>query len=194
MKLKCEVFDQFGFAGYANANLIMVEVDFPRHRTLSVEQMNANWTLASQYGIEGYPAIIPLNSDGQKLGKAGYVPGGSSAFIAVLDRFPGMPHHGSFATQAPTVSVSNSQSGAPRQPQSFAPAAPMHYGELALKGISGAGNHRMALINNETLMAGETAKVKTLDTGVAVTVKEIRGDSVLIAVNGQTRELKLAQH
>jgi hypothetical protein len=51
----------------------------------------------------------------------------------------------------------------------------------------------MVLINNETLMAGETSFVKTMDTAVEVTVKEIRADSAVILVNGQLRELKLGQ-
>lgn len=72
--------------------------------------------------------------------------------------------------------------------------ATFNYGDLALKGVSGPASRRMVLINNETLMTGETANVKTHNTTVAVTVKEIRNDSVLILVNGQTRELKLAQH
>jgi hypothetical protein len=52
----------------------------------------------------------------------------------------------------------------------------------------------MALINNETLKVGESSRVKTMDTRVDVTVKEIRDDSVLIEVNGKSQELKLAHH
>lgn len=193
-KLKREVFDQFDFACYANENLVMVEVDFPRHKTQSVDQISANANLASQYGIEGYPTIILLNADGQQIGRCGYMSGGTRAFVARIEKFPGMPHRGSFAAQAGSDSATKSPPPAPRQPLAFPPAAPTHYGELTLKGISGTSTRRMALINNETLMAGETAKVKTLDTSVPVTVKEIRDDSVMIVVNGQTRELKLARH
>jgi thioredoxin-related protein len=192
MKLKKEVFDTFDFALYANANLVMVEVDFPRHKGQTLELIKANSNLAAKYGIEGYPTIILLNSDGQQIGQTGYVEGGTRAFIAEINRFPGMPHNGSPGTPAPAVAAGKTPPPAPGQPP--APAPPTRYGELTLKGISGSGNRRMALINNETIMAGESARVKTMDTSVDVLVKEIRDDSVTIVVNGKSRELKLAHH
>jgi protein disulfide-isomerase len=191
MKLKKEVFDQFDFAVYANANLIMVEVDFPRRKTLSLQQMNANENLAAKYHIRGYPTIIVLNSDGTQIGDTGYVEGGTRAFIAELNRFPGMPHNGS---SPPAASVGATKPLAAGTAQPAASPPPATYGALTLKGISGSGERRMALINNETLKIGESARVKTMDTRVDVTVKEIRDDSVLIEVNGKSQELKLAHH
>ena len=188
MKLKREVFDQFDFAVYANANLIMVEVDFPRRKALSLQQINANENLAAKYHIKGYPTIIVLNSDGVQIGDTGYVEGGTSAFIAELNRFPGIPHNGS---SAPPASVGATKAPAAGTAQPASPPAPT-YGALTLKGISGSGNRRMALINNETLKVGESARVKTMDTRVDVLVKEIRDDSVLIEVSGKSQELKLA--
>jgi hypothetical protein len=189
MKLKKEVFDQFDFAVYANANLIMVEVDFPRRKPQSLQQIKANSTLAAKYNIQGYPTVILLNSDGQQIGDTGYVEGGTKAFIAEINRFPGMPHNGPYATPTPVAGTTKAApSAAPQTPP------PPQYGELTLKGISGSGTRRMALINNETIMAGETARVKFRDTRVEVTVKEIRDDSVIIQVNGKPQELKLAHH
>jgi hypothetical protein len=54
-------------------------------------------------------------------------------------------------------------------------------------------SRRLALINKETLMLGEIATVKSFGTNVEVIVKEIRDASVLVVVNGQTRELTLAR-
>jgi protein disulfide-isomerase len=190
IKLKREVFDQVDFAPYANANLIMVEVDFPKHKQLSMAQMTANASLAGKYGIEGYPTIILLNSDGAQIGQTGYLPGGPGAFIANLEKFPGMPHNKSFATQAPAPDPVETRPAPPSPTPALVPLAPTQYGDLALKGISGAGNRRMALINNETLMAGESAWVKTHDKTIEVTVKEIRDASVIIVADGKTRELK----
>ncbi len=68
---------------------------------------------------------------------------------------------------------------------------PELYPELALKVISGAPGHRMAQINNQTLMVGESGKVRVRDTKVEVVCKEIREDSVLITVDGKPMELKL---
>jgi thioredoxin-related protein len=199
-KLKSEVFDRFEFAVYAAANLIMVEVDFPRRKELNADQVNANYALASKYGIKGYPTIVVLNSDGQVLGQCGYVEGGPTAFCATIEKFPGMPHKGQYlvsradsyansSANSQGTPVRPSKPGAAPQPP-VAPAA--QYGELTLKGVSGVGSRRLALINNETLMAGERANVKSFGTNIAVTVKEIRDDSVVIVVKGQPHELSLA--
>lgn len=201
-KLKGEVFDRFEFAGYAAANLLMVEVDFPRHKKFSVEQLNANYALASKYGVQGYPTIVVLDANGQVLGQCGYVEGGPMAFIATIERFPGMPHKGGYLVatpaKAPGSFAANSPAAAARPSLPATAAQPAvaprsQYGELLLKGISSVGSRRMALINNETLMVGESAWVKSFNTNIEVTVKEIRDASVLVMVKGQTRELSLAR-
>lgn len=201
-KLKSEAFDRFEFAGYAAANLIMVEVDFPQRKKLSTDQLNANYALASKYGVKGYPTIILLNSEGQLLGQCGYVQGGPTAFVARIERFPGMPHKGRYmvampadssanpVAKPPVISVRPSGLGEARQPPV---TSPPQYGEITLKGVSGVGSRRLALINNESLMVGESASVKTFGTNVEVTVKEIRDASVVLVVGGQTRELSLAR-
>jgi protein disulfide-isomerase len=185
-KLKAEVFDQSEFIAFAKENLVLVEVDFPHQKQLSAAQQEANNALARTYEIRGYPTIIFIDSMSRKVGQAGYMAGGPKTFIANLEKIPGMKHVDG--------AVKDSEPEAPRRPPAFvpiAPAQPNYYAELALKGISGSPASRMALINNETFMAGDTAKVKVRDTRVEVVCKEIREDSVLITVDGKPCELKL---
>ncbi len=86
IKLDKEVFSQPEFIQYAEKNLVPVEVDFPRRKQQSEEQKKANAQLQEKYKIEGYPTIIVLNSEGKKVGKLGYQPGGPKAFIAQLEK------------------------------------------------------------------------------------------------------------
>ena len=86
IKLKGEVFDLKEFKDYADKNLVLVEVDFPRKKQLSADQKKANKALQEQYKIQGYPTIIVLNGEGKKVGELGYVKGGPKAFIAELDK------------------------------------------------------------------------------------------------------------
>ncbi len=86
IRLHKEVFSTPEFAKYAKDNLVLVEVDFPRKKSQSAELKKANHALQSKYGIEGYPTIIVLNGDGQKVGQLGYMKGGPKAFIAELDK------------------------------------------------------------------------------------------------------------
>jgi hypothetical protein len=73
------------------------------------------------------------------------------------------------------------------------PEVPNRYGALALKSISGTKERRMVLINNASMMTGETAKVKVEDHDVVVSCKEIRDNSVLITCDGKEMELKLGK-
>jgi thioredoxin-related protein len=86
IKLHKEVFSKPEFAEYANRNLVLVEVDFPRSKKQSAELKKANEALQEKYKVEGYPTIVVLNSAGTKVGELGYQPGGPKAFIAELDK------------------------------------------------------------------------------------------------------------
>jgi hypothetical protein len=63
--------------------------------------------------------------------------------------------------------------------------------ELLLKGVSGAANRRLAIINNRTFETGEEGEVTSSMGPVRITCKEINADSVRVLVNGQERTLRL---
>ncbi len=167
----------------------MVEVDFPRKKPQTPEQIKVYHELAETLHVTGYPTIYLLDSAGHVAGKTGYLPGGPKPFIAEVSRIMGLD-----PTAAPTVAA---EPEPPRKPCVYVPApavAPLRYGALALKAIAGNKDSRIALINNQTLMVGETAKVKVDDTKVDVFCREIREDSVLITVDGKPMELKWGGH
>ncbi len=192
VKMKTEVLDQPEFAAFAAVNLVPVELDFPHDNPLPPEKQKVNQQLAQILHVESFPQVVILDVTGHVAGHGTYGPGGARAYIADLEKIPGMKHVDldSIAPQEPAAE-------APRQPANFvpiAPAAEVRYTQLSLKAVSGPKNRRMALINNETLMAGESAKVKLLDARVLVVCKEIRDDSVLITADGKPMELKLGAH
>ena len=88
IKLKGEVFSKPEFAEYAKQNLVLMTADFPRAKPLSSEVRQQNATLAQKFGIEGFPTIVLLNSDGKLMGALGYTPGGPTAFIEELKKVP----------------------------------------------------------------------------------------------------------
>jgi hypothetical protein len=63
--------------------------------------------------------------------------------------------------------------------------------QLDLKGISGAVNRRLAIINNQTFEVGEEGEVAVNAGRVKIVCKEIKDESVLVIVNGQERTLHL---
>jgi thioredoxin-related protein len=85
-KLKREVFDKPEFAQFAQSRLVLVEVDFPRNKTLPEAQKQANAQLDKTYGIDSFPTIILLNSDGKQVGRMGYVFGGVNSFVSKVEK------------------------------------------------------------------------------------------------------------
>lgn len=67
------VFAQDKWAQYAQNRMVLVTLDFPRNKSLvSPEYAARNNRLQQQYGVQGYPTYIVLDSDGKTiLGKLG---------------------------------------------------------------------------------------------------------------------------
>ncbi len=86
IKLNKEVFSKPEFIEFANKNLVPVEIDFPRRKQQPAELKKANQALQEKYKIEGYPTVVVLNSNGQKVGELGYQPGGPKPFIEKLQQ------------------------------------------------------------------------------------------------------------
>ena len=86
-KLDKEILSQSQFKDYARENLVLLEVDFPRAKAQNAEVRKQNQELAQQYQVEGFPTIVVLNGDGQKLWQYdGYFPDGLAAFIVQLEK------------------------------------------------------------------------------------------------------------
>ena len=86
--LKNQVLATREFVDYASKNFVLVELDFPRAKVLAPEIAQQNQILAQHFGIQVFPSIIILNSDGKKIGELiGYDPrGGLEGFLASLER------------------------------------------------------------------------------------------------------------
>jgi len=84
VKLDDEVFSKPGFQDYAKANLILVEIDFPRKKEQSAELKQQNNALAQKYAVRGYPTILLLDAKGEVLAKTGYRKGGPDQYVEHL--------------------------------------------------------------------------------------------------------------
>jgi len=184
IKLKQEVFSQPQFDEYADKHLILVEIDFPKKATQSPAAKKGNSILAKAMSVSSFPTLVFLDRHGRELGRSGYKPGGTAAFIQEATRIVG--------DSVPSAAAP----GTPPPPPPFAGATtfpPVRYTDLVLKNISGPENRRFALLNNQTFAQGDSAKVKMLDGEVQVHCLEIRAESVLVAVKGEPspREIPL---
>ncbi|MCK7526323.1 MAG: thioredoxin family protein [Ignavibacteriales bacterium] len=75
------------FEDYADDNLILVRLDFPRSIEQSAETKAYNNQLAQRYGVQGFPTILLFNSQGKMVLQTGYQPGGPANYINHLKSY-----------------------------------------------------------------------------------------------------------
>lgn len=56
-KLQADVFAKSEFVEWANKNVVLLELDFPRRKELPAEQMQQNQALQQAFQVRGYPTI-----------------------------------------------------------------------------------------------------------------------------------------
>jgi len=91
-RLQKEVLLTPEFATWADKNVVLVELDFPKRKTLAPEIVQQNKELQQTLGVRGYPTVwfVKANKpekNGDKiafsqLGSTGYVAGGPANWIA----------------------------------------------------------------------------------------------------------------
>lgn len=87
IRLDKDILSKPAFKDYANKNLVLVEIDFPRRKSQSDDLKKQNQELAAKYQVEGFPTIVLLNGDGQKVWRFdGYFADGPEKFIEQLEK------------------------------------------------------------------------------------------------------------
>lgn len=92
VRLQREVFEHDEFIEWADENVVLLELDFPRRKQLPYELKQQNVNLQQLLGVRGYPTIwfAEVQNKGtrkepklnlNKLGKLGYQRGGPKAWV-----------------------------------------------------------------------------------------------------------------
>jgi len=96
IRLQKDVFFTPEFIKWAKEKVILVELDFPRNVPQSDELRMQNRGLEQAFQVQGYPTIWFANAKFKEekpgfegLGKTGYVPGGSVAWLEVASSILG---------------------------------------------------------------------------------------------------------
>jgi protein disulfide-isomerase len=84
-RLNAEVFSRSEFSAFADENLILVKLDFPRRTEQAPELAAQNRRLAEKYGIQGFPTVVILSPSGEEIGRTGYRRGGVASYIRHLE-------------------------------------------------------------------------------------------------------------
>lgn len=82
IKMQKDTFSQQAFKDFAEKNLILLELDFPKGKPQSADLQAQNDELQKKYGVRGFPTLVLLNSKGKEVARnPGYLAGGPSALI-----------------------------------------------------------------------------------------------------------------
>lgn len=83
IQLKKDVFDTAEFKTFAEENLVLLEIDYPRAGGQSPELRRQNDELQQRFKIEVFPTLVLLDEDGKEQKRhLGYMPGGPKAMIS----------------------------------------------------------------------------------------------------------------
>jgi hypothetical protein len=183
-RLHSEVFDQPEFIAFAEANFLLVEIDFSGASRLTPEQILENKKVADEFEVKDWPVTYVLDPNGKRLARGGYVEGGATNYIALMEKIPGLN------LKPPATEVATNSPAA--ESPAFAQVPVVRYQELTLRGIS-LGKRKVALINNQSFVEGEQARLEVAGKKILVECRQIQGDRVILQVENepQTRELRL---
>ena len=95
IRLQNEVFRTETFTKWANENVILVELDFPRKKEQPQTIKDQNKQLQQMFAVQGYPTchfVMPTPTDDGRInlasiGQNGYMAGGPDAWIAKVSEF-----------------------------------------------------------------------------------------------------------
>ena len=93
IRLQNEVLKTPEFSKWAQENVVLVELDYPRRTAQTPELKNQNAELQQAFGIQGFPTIYFTSAENKEgkvnfmgLGQTGYVAGGPSAWLTVAEQ------------------------------------------------------------------------------------------------------------
>jgi len=69
IRLKKQVLDTPEFQDFAKDKLVLLELDYPRHKDQPADEKQQNADLSQKFNVHGFPTVIILDADGKDLGR-----------------------------------------------------------------------------------------------------------------------------
>jgi len=87
IKLDKEIFDTEDYKNGIASDFIFVKIDFPRNIQQPNELEASNRELAKHFNIKGFPTIIIVDANGNKVGQTGYIETTPAGYVEHLKSF-----------------------------------------------------------------------------------------------------------
>ena len=85
IRLKEEVFETDEFLAWAEENVVLLELDYPRRAKQAADIKAQNKELSERFKVESFPTVLFISPSGQEVGRTGYVQGGPEKWLSVTD-------------------------------------------------------------------------------------------------------------
>jgi thioredoxin-related protein len=175
VKLDGDTFSRQEFLDYASKNLVLVQLDYPMHKTQPDNLKQSNGALKQKYGVNGFPTVVITQPDGKVLWKQeGYRPGGPSVMIAAANQ----------CRKAAGLSVPGRVAAAVPAPATVAAAAPKKPdAQPKLQGILYSASRSSVVLDGRSCEEGETIH--------GMRVIKIERDKVTVEFQGKIEALEM---
>ncbi len=87
IRLDKEVFSTPRFQQWADQNVVLLKLDYPRRRAQSPALKHRNEQLARKFRVGGFPTILFIDANGAVVGRSGYRKGGPGPWIGHAGKF-----------------------------------------------------------------------------------------------------------
>ena len=85
MRMDKEILSKTEFKDALGSKMIFVKADFPKKSALAANIKKQNEELQSKFAVRGFPTVVILDQDGNKIGTTGYQQGGPILFAAKVE-------------------------------------------------------------------------------------------------------------
>jgi len=186
MKLDDETFSKSEFIDYARKNLVLLQLDFPKRKSLPDAVKEANRALYKKYSVHGFPTVLIIKPDGKVLWEQrGYAEGGPGVMIEAANQCRRAAGLGLPNSPAATAAATPAKSTAPAATASVQKPAPPQWPADAprLQGIVYSATHPWIMLGGKTCEEGDTVQ--------GIRVLKIARDNVTVEYQGQTKVLQM---
>ena len=80
-RLDREVFRTDEFKAFADKDLVLLVLDFPKYKDQDPTVRRQNQKLMHKYGVQGFPTVLVVNHSGKLVHSTGYMRGGPKPYI-----------------------------------------------------------------------------------------------------------------
>ena len=187
VKLKKEVFNTPEFKTWAKDHVVLLELDFPKRKQQAPALRKQNRALAEKFGIRGFPTILFLDAEGNKIGQMGYQKGGPGPWIQNAEDVIDSYRKSKVATPAESIDQAIQTAKAQKKPLLLVTAP---NASLAQKQQSELFAHEdfVALVNSRLVLAHADKYGKDWSRDDAQALKTLLNDA---GVKGNPRYLLL---